>query len=493
MSQHNFGRNVQLMPSAAFAPRSEQEVLDILNQHRGRRLRVIGRLHSWSKIIETDDVLLDLRHLNQVETGVDGSDEWVHVGAGCQIKRLLSELRRQQSWTLPSIGLITEQAVAGAISTGTHGSGRNSLSHYVTGLRIARFDPQTGQAIIEEITELTELRAARCSLGCMGVILSVRMGCRALYDVEEHFHEYKQLQDVVASEDQFPLQQFYLLPWRWSYFAQHRREVNGRRSTCAWLYRCYRFLIFDVAMHLLILSTIRLFPIRGLVRAMFRWLIPAAVIRNCRVVDTAEAQLVMQHEMFRHIEIELFVRNTQLDSAMAFVQQTLSVAGGTVEEVDEQFTTRIEQAGLRQEFGQLAGVYCHHYPICVRKVLNDDTLISMASPGAESQETPATSAWYAISLICYARGTDRDAFELLAGFLARSMAHLFGARPHWGKLCPLSTDVLRTLYPRFAEFRAACITADHDGVFRNEWTDQLLAAASVDETNRLNNAESEPE
>ena len=64
------------------------------------------------------------------------------------------------------------QTVAGAISTGTHGSGKNSLSHYVEGLRLAAYDEKTGRARIFEITEGPELSVARCSLGCMGVIVS---------------------------------------------------------------------------------------------------------------------------------------------------------------------------------------------------------------------------------------------------------------------------------------------------------------------------------
>ena len=42
----------------------------------------------------------------------------------------LAELAESKH-TLPSLGLIDEQTVAGATATGTHGSGRNSLSHYV--------------------------------------------------------------------------------------------------------------------------------------------------------------------------------------------------------------------------------------------------------------------------------------------------------------------------------------------------------------------------
>ena len=177
-------------------------------------------------MLDCPDVLVDLRNLNQVEPN-DGHAPSVNVGAGCQIERLLAELERTTQWTLPSVGFITEQTIAGAISTGTHGSGRHSLSHYVLGVRVARYDLETGAAVIVDITDGDELRAARCSLGCLGVILSVTMQCRPKYLVEEHFREYQQLDDVLVAEKEYPLQQFYMVPWRWSYIAQHRRESES--------------------------------------------------------------------------------------------------------------------------------------------------------------------------------------------------------------------------------------------------------------------------
>lgn len=128
------------------------------------------------------------------------------------MKRLLSELDRQRGWTPPSVEFITEQSVAGAISTGTHGSGRHSLSHYVLQVWIACYDSETGQVVIKTVSCGDDLLAARCSLGAFGVT----MQCRSQYKVEESFQEYQQISDVLDAEEQYPLQQFYLAPWRWT-------------------------------------------------------------------------------------------------------------------------------------------------------------------------------------------------------------------------------------------------------------------------------------
>ena len=254
---YNFGRNQVLRPASFYEPGSAQEVLEILDRHRGEQIRAIGSLHSWSEAPCGDGVVISLRRLNTIDVHETGPEDSASVGAGAQIKTILHALKKRGK-TLPSLGLITEQTIAGAMSTGTHGSGKNSLSHYVQAVRIARYDADTGRAIIEDIEAGDDLRAARCSLGCLGVILSVRIRIRELYSVEEHWREYESLEDVLAAEHEYPLQQFLLVPWKWTFLAQHRKEMPYGRSWLAWLYRLYWFLLIDLALHLLLLFAARI-------------------------------------------------------------------------------------------------------------------------------------------------------------------------------------------------------------------------------------------
>ena len=467
MQRKNFGRNQVLQPSAAYTPTDEQEVLQILDRHRGQRIRAVGRLHSWSEAVLGDGVLLDLRRLNNVRLRPDGDQLVATVGAGCQIKRLLKELDRDGA-TLHSLGLITAQTIAGAISTGTHGSGRNSMSHYVVGVRLAHYDAYSGQATIEELSAGEPLQAARCSLGSLGIILAVKIRCRAQYHVQEHFTESRRLSDVLDAEASFPLQQFYLVPWRWSYFIQHRREHDQPRSRLARLYRLYWLGVMDYGLILQILFLERVVRSRRLIRLAFRRIIPAFLIHNWRVTDRSSSMLVMRHDAFRHIEIEVFVRRDKLVDALGFAQEAIKVAGGRESTLSADNQQRIEEVGMQEALAGLHDQYCHHFPICVRRVLPDDTLISMASGAGED--------WYALSFISYARPARRAGFSLFASFMARSMSQLFHARPHWGKVCPLEANELTSLYPKFNAFRTVCNTLDPQGVFQNGWTAALLEA-----------------
>ena len=100
----NFGRNLEFRPAAIFRPASVEELMGILDRHRGQEIRAVGRLHSWSKAPSTDGVMLDLRQLDSVEIDQTGAVPTVTVGAGCQLKRLVKQLDAQ-GLALPSLGL----------------------------------------------------------------------------------------------------------------------------------------------------------------------------------------------------------------------------------------------------------------------------------------------------------------------------------------------------------------------------------------------------
>ena len=136
----NFGGNVHWTPSHYYQPKTEQKLLAILEQHKGEQVRAVASLHSWSPVAATRGVTLDLRALDGVR--VLAQEESVWLGAGCTIQRALQQLRKKD-WTLPTLGAIKKQTIAGAISTGTHGSGSPGLSHFVQAVRLARYCPHS--------------------------------------------------------------------------------------------------------------------------------------------------------------------------------------------------------------------------------------------------------------------------------------------------------------------------------------------------------------
>lgn len=460
----NFGGNIRFRPRKRYLPKDEDDVLRILDEHRSGTVRVIGAGHSWNGGIETSDALLDLRHLRWIR--VHSDRDRVSVGGGCRIAEVLAHLARR-GLTLPSIGLIARQTVAGAVATGTHGSGRHSMSHYVESVRIACYDA-AGEAEVRTVDSGQSLRAARCSVGALGVVLEVTLKCVPQYYVRERCVWHPDLDAVLDNEPAAPLQQFYLIPHTWAYL-EHERSVapDNRRSGAAMLYRAYWLIVIDVLLHLGIKLTASLLRSRRMVDALYRHLLPACIFPKWQVTDRSDRQLLMRHDLFRHLEMEVFVQRANLRPALDLVSEVLRAADNAAYEVSGSVHDRIRALDMQDALESVRGSYSHHYPICVRRVPPDDTLISMAScHGMEEQD------WYAISLITFTE--PRLPFQNVARFLAETMSRSLGARLHWGKWHPPDAGQVEATYPRLAAFRAICAQFDPRGVFRNRFLDDII-------------------
>ena len=463
----NFGKNVESKPAKILQPRSTEDLLEMLKGHQGEKIRVYGSLHAWSDAVKTTGILVDVSQLNTIE--FDSTANVANVGGGCTVKSLLQELK-PLGFTLPTIGLIDEQTVAGATATATHGSGNNSLSQFLTSVAIVHFDPKTGQPKLSRIESGEDLNAARCSLGLLGVIVELQIQCRPQYNIKEFAAAHDTLTAVLSLENDNPQQQFYLMPWSWSYFGHHRSETKQERSKSATLYRWYCYLVIDIGLHLAVFGLAKIFKLSWLTRFFFKRILPLTIVRNWKVVDDSHSMLVMEHELFRHIEIEVFVQRSKVEAATEFLIDVLSQCGGQAMKQESETTARIEACDMVGQFGELRGCYVHHYPICYRRVLNDDALISMASPSHDSNED-----WYAISLISYQWPTDRAGFFQMADFIASSFASLFSARCHWGKYNPLQAMTNRQLYPQLPEFLGVVKQFDRESCFANDWLEDVLS------------------
>jgi len=460
----NFGRNLRFKPKHIYSPSNRVELIDILQKHNSGKIRVVASKHSWSGLIETEDVLIDMNHFDYVRVQEKNHETFVTVGAGCKVKHLLAELSRK-GLTIPSVGLIAEQTIAGATATGTHGSGKHSLSHYIESLQLACFDETGRSAQIVNITEGESLQAARCSLGCLGVVVEVTLPCIPQYFVQEKSTFCKTIEEVLVLEKQAPLQQFFLMPQSWYFFAQERLvSPELRRRGFAAIYRIYWFLVIDLGMHLVMKLLVSILRSRRLVHIFFRSIVPSLVFQNWVVTDRSDRALVMKHELFRHLELEAFVVRSRVLEAASFVKDILQYADNSNHQLSELTIERLQKAQLLDSLSSIKGRFTHHYPICFRRILPDDTLISMASGTSED--------WYAISFITYQE--PRDEFHALATFLANSMFELFQARIHWGKWFPQNSEQLNQLYPKMDRFRDVCSRYDPNGVFRNRFVEEKL-------------------
>jgi L-gulonolactone oxidase len=461
--QTNFGGNLG-WAARCYQPKTEDEVLEILERHRHGHIRVVGARHSWSDIAVCDDVSLDMSRLNSVQVPVPGGERVVRVGGGCTLQRLLEELHTKSDQTLPTMGVIKRQTLSGAISTGTHGSGTRSLSHFVVHVRVAGYDSATGKPRIYEHAGGDELRASRCGLGCTGVILSVDLQTVPQYMVEETVRIRRSLDEVLDGCKEFPLSQFIYVPFQWYFVVFERTRFHGRLGF-TWplkvdLFRLFNVLFVDFGSHLGVKVCVWLgkWWVRRLlctVRLLY-W-----PVTNRKRVDLAERVLTMEHDLFQHEEMEIFVTATRLKEAIAFLRGATEAFAG--DEITSETKAILNAAGFD---ATLRGSYLHHYPFSIRRVLPEDTLLSMTSGAREPM--------YSISVFSYHWPRGRGSYYTFCAWLARAMTRLYDARLHWGKHFPQTVGDVTRLYPGLPAFKQVCGAVDPHGVFHNAYTQRVL-------------------
>jgi hypothetical protein len=234
--------------------------------------------------------------------------------------------------------------------------------------------------------------------------------------------------------------------------------------------RAYGLLIRDLLLHSQIWLLVQLLQYRMVDMGSVRWFygsLLAAFIREGReVTDTSERALTLKHDLFRHTETELFIPASQLERAVALTKGLTDWFGGAANQLDPALAAAVDHAGLRAEVERLCGSYIQHYPIYFRRVLPDDTLISMTAQ--------ATEPYYSMSLFTYLPARDHAAYNDFVRVLATLLARTCQVRPHWGKYCPLDAADLARLYPRLETFQQACAGVDPQGVFRNAYTRRVI-------------------
>ncbi|MGZ4304172.1 MAG: D-arabinono-1,4-lactone oxidase [Solirubrobacteraceae bacterium] len=180
----NWVGNQSFTPGCSAAPRDEDEVAALVGNaaQLGSRVRVAGAGHSFTPIVSTDGLLLDLSALSGV-VGVDPQRKRATALAATPIREFYEPLWRE-GLALKNQGDIDTQQIAGAVATATHGSGIRNVcfSGVVRGVRLV-----TGTGEIRDIDEREPelLRAAQVSLGMLGVMTQLELEVTEAYRLTE--------------------------------------------------------------------------------------------------------------------------------------------------------------------------------------------------------------------------------------------------------------------------------------------------------------------
>jgi L-gulono-1,4-lactone dehydrogenase len=430
MTWHNWAGDQTCAPFERLRPRRTEDLTEGIGAAvaAGRKVCVAGSGHSFTEAALTDGTMLDLAAFSGV-IDADRDSGLVKVGGGTVIAQLNEELSRH-GLAMENLGDIDRQTIAGAISTGTHGTGARlrNISSQVEALEMVLADGSVRELTAESDPDL--LRAARVSIGALGAISAVTLRCVPAFTLhrvdtprprEQVLDAFQQGADA---NDHFEL---FTFPYADSALVLERNRTEEPPRPRG---RVAGFLN-DIVLENWALEAIsaagKLFP-RGI--PSFSRL--AARLASGSVAIDRSDQIFANVRRVRFTEMEYGVPREQGPEAVRRV-------------IDWVRSNR----------------YPVFFPIEMRVTAGDDALLS---PSHERD-----TAYIAVHQY---RGMEwRPYFEAV-----EEIMNEYGGRPHWGKRHFQTAATLAERYPRWAEFQAAREELDPGHAFTNEYAERVLGA-----------------
>lgn len=177
----NWSGSVVAAPVKIAYPRDEAELRTLVQS--ATKVRVAGAGHSFMPLCVTDGTLVSMRdYAAGIEVAADGETVWAPAGWGLD---RLTEALWALGLSLANQGDVNPQSLAGALATGTHGTGADlgSLSSQARGFELMLADGTLVECGPGEHPELYE--AQRLSLGLFGVATRIRIAVMPAYHLEE--------------------------------------------------------------------------------------------------------------------------------------------------------------------------------------------------------------------------------------------------------------------------------------------------------------------
>jgi len=431
----NWARTESARPARVVRPRDPDELASVVRSRDGLRVRAVGAGHSFTGAAVTDGIQVRMDALSTVERVDPRPDGTAHVTVGAGIRlHALNRVLAACGLGMRNLGDIDRQTLAGAISTGTHGTGARlgGLCAQVVGVRLVTADGEIVEASREHRPELFEV--ARLGLGSVGILTAITLEAVPAFELraveeplplDEVLDRLDGPDGLVDGNDHF---EFYWFP----HTRRALTKANNRAPS-------------DPGS--------RLHPVRGWVddellsNGVFAATnrlaaaAPSLTPRINRIASralSARAYTAPSHEVFAS------------PRRVRFREMEYAIPRERVRDVLDEIDAWTRASGDNIPF-----------PLEVRFAAADDVWLSTA----HGRDTAYIAAHQYLRL----------PYQRYFQAVERVMAQVDG-RPHWGKLHWLDAARLAELYPRFDEVRAVRAEADPEGAFANAYTDRVLGA-----------------
>ncbi len=416
----NWSGNHVYLAERLLRPTTLEELAEIVGS--ADRVRALGSRHSFTDLADTSGTLVSLAGL-PVEIEIDAGAGVVRVGGGVTYADLAARLHRR-GWALAGMASLPHITVAGAVATGTHGSGDavGSLASAVRALEMVGPDGQlrtirTGEPGYD---------AHVVSLGALGVVTHLVLEVEPTFEVRQDVH----------------------LGLGWDDLADHFDAVLG----CAYSVSVFTDWLRPERNQVWVKS--RVLPGSEVFRDPLETLglpgVAAAVATTHMLRGAPEEALTTQlgepgpwHERLPHFRSEFTPsRGAELQSEYFVARGDAAAAVVALREAGPGFTDLLQVAEIRS-------------------IAADPLWLS----GAYDQDAVAFHFTWVL---------DPPGVYAVLPVIEEALAP-FRARPHWGKCFTMGAQGLREVHPRLAEFASLRAGLDPAGKFGNDFLDRYLS------------------
>lgn len=425
----NWAGNVKFTPEGIYYPNTEQEIVGIVNKasKEGKKVRLMGATHSWSALIETTDFLVSLDNYNNI-LDVNKEKKQVTVQAGIRLKDL-NPLLWQQGLSLSNLGTISEQSVAGATATGTHGSGirYGNIATQIVGVSLVCANGEVKQINENENAHL--LPAVKISLGALGILSTITLQCEDAFYLKEESYPVSFEEALDTFEEQLYSVEHFKMWW-----FPHAPKIQ--------MYRWYRTKEPLLPRN----SVMKFLEDKFLSTHFFGFLLNLGSAAPSIIPAINKFINLVHFKKLNRVEASYDVFNIPVPPKHRECEYAIPVEH--TKEALLEYRKMLDEKGFKVNF-----------VMEVRFVAKDDIWLST------SYERDVCY------LAAYQHNMDRWD-EYLACF--EELMSKYGGRPHWGKEFKIAPEMLKERYPKWADFEKVMTELDPNGMFQNVMTRHLF-------------------
>lgn len=427
----NWGGTAAATPMRVEHPATADDVAAIVSAAtaRGEQVKTVGAGHSFSAIAVAPSVQIELSRLSGV-VDVDAAAARVTLRAGTNLHQIPA-LLAPHGLAMANLGDVDRQTIAGATSTGTHGTGLafGGISTQIVGAAMV----SGSGAVIGVGPDDPDLAAVALGLGALGVLTEITVQCVPAFSM----HAEEQPLSVDDAMDGFgdrlrahDHHEFFWFPHTDRALSKVNTRLPGEAAPSGPPH--WRRWIDDELLSNTVFGAMCAVGARYPATVTSIAQLSGRALSARSYTDTSTGVFISPRNVrFREMEYAL-----PLEATIDALREVRAM---------------IARRGYRVSF-----------PVEVRAAAADSLMMSTAS-GRESGY---------IAVHRYHRDDPADSAAYFADVEAIMTAH--GGRPHWGKMHTRDADYLRSVYPRFDEFLAVRDRLDPNRVFVNPYLREVL-------------------